>query len=126
MTRHALRTRSIALSTLLAAVVVLLAPAPSGAWPSICDNCVKKSFPDGSQDAQCCLDGRCDFWTDQGYYPLITNMEWCTSWVDGNSAGCNGHQSSCAAGGGDDGNEGCTVQVGEYCPPECSRCYYVF
>jgi hypothetical protein len=126
MTRRTLRIRPIALCFLLAAFALLLVPAPSDAWPSICDNCFRKDFPDGTRDAQCCLNGRCGIWTDQGYYPLISNMEWCTSWVDGNNAGCNGHQNSCVAGGGDDDAEGCTVQYGEYCPVHCMRCYYVF
>lgn len=116
----------VALSAL--ALVMLLVPSPVSAWPSICDNCYQGTDHYGQQDAQCCLSGHCDWWSSQGYIPTITNMEWCTSWQDGGLAGCNGVPYSCSSsgGGGGGGNPDCTIQIGEYCPLECSRCTIVY
>lgn len=127
MTRPTFRIRPIALSFLLASFVLLFLPTPSDAWPSTCDNCVTGENRWGEPDAQCCLDGRCGFWEDLGYELLYSNMEWCTSWQNENGAGCHGIPGSCSSGGGGGGggNADCTVQIGEYCPPECQTCYYV-
>jgi hypothetical protein len=126
MTRRTLRIRPIALCFLLAAFALLLVPAPSDAWPSICDNCAVGENHWGEPDAQCCLTGRCDFWEDLGYSILYSNMEWCTSWQNENGAGCHGTPGSCTSGGGGGGGEDdCTIQIGEYCPPSCMTCYFV-
>jgi hypothetical protein len=106
---------------------VALSATAAFAWPSVCDNCYVGQSRLGDPDAQCCLDGRCDFWEDDGYLLIYPSMEWCTSWVTENSAGCNGEAYSCSSGGGGGGgSDECTITVGEWCPPSCSHCFVVF
>lgn len=124
MTRRS--TRSIQLAAACAATLLLsLLAAPTvEAWRSTCDNCYEGLDQWGNDDAQCCLDDRCDVWISQGYTRTAGNMEWCTSWQTEEAAGCNGQRDSCSTGGGGGGEDGaCTIQQGEYCPPECWVCF---
>jgi len=102
--------------------------ATAHSWPSTCDNCYEGTNRFNEPDAQCCLDGNCGTWeSDPDYSRTMSNMEFCTSYANEGDAGCNGTANSCSAGGGDDGDgeDECTITVGEWCPPSCSHCYVV-
>jgi hypothetical protein len=60
---------------------------------------------------------------DQGYNMTNPNVEWCTTYWDGERYRCS-VQEGCSAGGGGGGGGVCHVPYGDFCPMECMSCTY--
>lgn len=124
-----LRTLGILLAAgaVVAVAGAFLWPTPIDAWGSVCDNCMEGMNPQtNQQDAQCCLSGwHCDMLAQDGYRPILTNVDWCTTSWNGALWQCNGG-GYCSPGGGSGGGGNCHIPYGDGCPAECMSCTYYY
>ena len=103
-------------------------PAPGSEGAVWCEDCFEWTYEQGGQtwyDASCCIDGGgwCDsLAADPNASKMLNNTDSCyEAWI-------NNHGYVCAewAGGGigcqGDGEDECTIPVGQACPIACSSC----